>query len=43
MTAGGGPTGPVAPDGERLGVGAGTLPPRAWPASDARTLDLSGS
>jgi beta-galactosidase len=43
MTAGGGPTRPGAPDGERLGVGAGTLPPRAWPASDARTLDLSGS
>jgi beta-galactosidase len=28
---------------ERLGLGAGALPPRAWPASDARALDLTGS
>jgi beta-galactosidase len=28
--------------GERLGLGAGALPPRAWAASDARSLDLSG-
>jgi beta-galactosidase len=26
-----------------LGLGAGALPPRAWPASDARSLELSGS
>jgi beta-galactosidase len=30
-------------DESRLGLGAGALPPRAWPASDARALDLSGS
>jgi beta-galactosidase len=28
--------------GERLGLGVGVLPPRAWAASDARSLDLSG-
>jgi beta-galactosidase len=27
---------------DRLGLGAGGCPPRAWPASDARALDLSG-
>jgi hypothetical protein len=33
-----------AGDGERLGVGAGALAPRAWPGgSDAAALDLSGS
>ena len=42
MSAGAAPTGPGG-GGERLGLGAGALPPRAWPASDARTLDLSGS
>jgi beta-galactosidase len=30
-------------DGERLGLGAGALPPRAWASSDAQVLDLSGS
>ena len=30
------------PDGKRLGLGAGALPPRAWAASDAPSLDLSG-
>ena len=35
-------TGPP-PEG-RLGLGAGALPPRAWPGgSDAAALDLSGS
>ncbi len=29
--------------GDRLGLGAGAGPPRAWPASDAQALDLSGS
>ncbi|HET6749428.1 MAG TPA: glycoside hydrolase family 2 TIM barrel-domain containing protein [Actinomycetes bacterium] len=29
--------------GNRLGLGAGASPPRAWPASDAQVLDLSGS
>ena len=28
---------------DRLGLGAGASPPRAWPASDAQVLDLSGS
>ena len=42
MSAGAAPTGPGG-GGERLGLGAGALPQRAWPASDARTLDLSGS
>ena len=28
---------------DRLGLGAGAGPPRAWPASDAQALDLSGS
>jgi beta-galactosidase len=33
-----------AGDGERLGLGAGALAPRAWPGgSDAAALDLSGS
>jgi beta-galactosidase len=44
MSAALGPTEPVAPDGERLGLAAGALPPRAWPGgSDAPSLDLSGS
>jgi hypothetical protein len=38
---GGAPVSP-GPD-DRLGLGAGASPPRAWPASDAQVLDLSGS
>jgi Beta galactosidase small chain len=30
------------PEEERLGLGAGARPPRAWGRSDAQELDLSG-
>ena len=45
MTAAGSEGGQVGREGgeERLGLGAGARPPRAWARSDAQALDLSGA